>query len=392
MKGKKTYFADGIHSAEVLGLVGDIYQAGLEPERWPATIARMSQIFDADLACIYTPFPSRPERALYLTHNFNQPMEQAYSAYYHRLDEWTLHALRQKRYIQGTVALGEEIVPQPTLRSTEFYQDFLKPHDMEWMVTTALFDGHTEGTATHMTFTRHRSRGGYDEEGKRLIELLAPHVRRALLTHWRLTEARLGTQAQQSALEHIGYGVILLDGTGTVQWLNPVAETLLRREDSLALRDGRLRALHNGDDDELARLVRQAGLGVGGGIRTRRTAAEGGQASFYAISATPVRAESATLVPDRSASPHVLLLVRDPDRPGDGDALRRFATAHRISAAEQRVLELLLQDLAPKDIAERLNLGVRTVRSQLSSLYAKTSTRNQRQLVALALRQGWARN
>ena len=94
----------------------------------------MSRVFAADLACIYTPFPARPDQALYLTHHYTAAMESAYSAYYHRIDEWTGHALRQRRYIQGSVALGEEIVPQAELRRTEFYQDFLKPHDMEWMV------------------------------------------------------------------------------------------------------------------------------------------------------------------------------------------------------------------------------------------------------------------
>ena len=54
-------------SLEMLDLVGDIYQAGLEPECWPAVIKRMSQAFEADLACIYTPFATRPEQALYLT-------------------------------------------------------------------------------------------------------------------------------------------------------------------------------------------------------------------------------------------------------------------------------------------------------------------------------------
>jgi hypothetical protein len=115
----------GEADADLLDLVGDIYQAGLEPERWPETIARMSTLFAADLACIYTPFPARPEQTLYLTHNFSREMEQAYSAYYHRLDEWTGAALRQRRYIQGTVALGEEIVPQSELRRTEYYHDFL---------------------------------------------------------------------------------------------------------------------------------------------------------------------------------------------------------------------------------------------------------------------------
>ncbi len=388
-RGTRGWDPSGL-TPELLELVGDIYQAGLEPERWPDTMARMSGFFAADLACIYTPFPARPEQALYLTHNFTREMEQAYSAYYHRLDEWTNHALRQKRYIQGTVALGEELIPQAELRRTEYYNDFLKRHDMEWMVTTALLDGRAEGPATHMSFTRHLKREAYDGEGKRLIELLAPHVRRALLTHWRLTEAKLGDQAQRSALEHMGYGVLLLDTTGAVLWLNPKAEALLRREDGLVLRAGRLSALHNGDDDALARVVRQAGLGVGGGLCVRRTAAEDGQPAPYCVSATPVRAEMAVLVPGTASAPRALLLVRDPDRQGSDEALRRFALSFHISAAELRVLEGLLHDLAPKEIAARLNLSVRTVRSQLSSLYAKSGTRNQRELVALVLRERWA--
>lgn len=372
-------------SPEILDLVGDIYQAGLEPERWPETMARMSRLFAADLACVYTPFPARPEQALYLTHNFTPEIEQAYSAYYHRLDEWTLHAVRQKRYIQGTVALGEELVSQTELRRTEYYNDFLKPHNMEWMVTTALLDGRAEGPATHMSFTRHRERAAYDGEGKRLIELLAPHVRRALLTHWRLTETRLGAQAQQSALECMGYGVILLDSAGTVLWLNPVAEALLRRQDGLSLRAGRLCALHNGDDEALARVVRHAGLGVGGGLCVQRTSTQEGQIVPYCISATPVRAETPVLATASPVSPRSLLLVRDPEHAGSLDSLKNYATLHRLTLAEARVLNLLLSDLGPQQIADRLGVGIRTVRSQLSSLYTKTGTKNQRDLIVSAL-------
>lgn len=375
---------------ELLDLVGDIYQAGLEPDRWPKVIAHLSQIFEADLACIYTPFPARPEQALYLTHNFTREMEQAYSTYYHRLDEWTGAALRQGRYIQGTVALGEEIVPQAELRRTEYYHDFLKPNDMEWMVTTALLDGHAEGPATHMSFTRHRDRPAYDGDGKHLIALLAPHVRRALLTHWRLAEARLGGEAREAALDHLGHGVLLLDESGLAVYLNPLAEALLRRNDGLTLRDGQPRAGQGDDDQALARLVRQAALGIGGGLNVaRRAGANGATPPPYRLSATPIRMDGPPPLPGAPAVPaRVLLLVRDPDRPTSGQGLAAFARARHITGAELRVLELLLQGLAPKAIAERLNLGVRTVRSQLSSLYSKTGTRGQRELVAMALRLG----
>ncbi|HRH79967.1 MAG TPA: helix-turn-helix transcriptional regulator [Thiobacillaceae bacterium] len=376
----------------LLDLVGDIYQAGLEPERWPSVLARLSWAFAADLACIYTPFPARPEQTLYLTHNFTPEMEQAYSAYYHRLDEWTGAALRQGRYIQGTVALGEEIVPQSELRRTEYYNDFLKVHDMEWMVTTALFDGRAEGPATHMSFTRRRSRDAYGQDGKDLIALLAPHVRRALLTHWRISQARLDQSLHQSALGLLGYGVILLAEDGRVVYLNDLAESLLRAGDGLSLRADRLHALDPRDDDAVDALIRHAGIGLGGGLCISRAApAPDAVAPPYCLTATPLAEDlrHPALAPHlHGQRPKVMLLVHDPARARPVDGLRALVARHHITQAELHVLQLLLRDMAPKRIAETLEVSIRTVRSQLSSLFAKTGTRNQRELVALALRQG----
>ncbi len=112
---------------DLLELVGDIYQAALEPERWPTLIARMSRAFDADLACIYTPIAQRPAQSLYITHNFSEDMEAAYAAYYHTIDAWSGTAFRQNRYIQGLVALGEDIIPQRELRRTEFHPQRTSP-------------------------------------------------------------------------------------------------------------------------------------------------------------------------------------------------------------------------------------------------------------------------
>jgi DNA-binding CsgD family transcriptional regulator len=63
----------------------------------------------------------------------------------------------------------------------------------------------------------------------------------------------------------------------------------------------------------------------------------------------------------------------------------RFAARHRLTPAEQRVLRGLLNDQAPKQIASEQDLSIKTVRTQLSKLYAKTGTRNQRELVKAAL-------
>ena len=170
---------------ELLDLVGSIYQAGLEPDLWPPVLKQISTIFEADLACIYTPMPVQPEQALYLTYNFTEATQAHYAAYYHQHDAWTLAALKRNLYTQGLVAFGEELIPQRALRRTEFYNDFLKPAGMEWIVTTALFDGRADPatSATHMTFTRHRDHAAFDSDHTRLIEYLAPHVRQIGRAH-----------------------------------------------------------------------------------------------------------------------------------------------------------------------------------------------------------------
>lgn len=369
--------ASGVDS-ELLELVGDIYQAGLEPERWPETITRMSRVFDADLACIYTPIAERPEQSLYITHNFSEAMESAYTAYYHSIDEWSGTALRQHRYVQGLVAVGEDIIPQRELRRTEFYQDFLRHYDMEWIVSSVLFEPGPETPATHMTFTRNLGRGAYDGDGVRLMELFAPHVRRALLTHWRLTEARLGWSTSESALDSLGYGLALLGENGEAVHLNAFAERIVRADDCFKLRAGYFLAAHEQAQAALLHLLRQAALGVGGGLSLKR---ENGERP-YGLAAIPL-AEAHRF---RSlGDARVLLLIHDPEAAKPVDGLKAYATLHRLTPAELRVLSLLLADLGPMEIATRLGVSIRTVRTQLSSLYAKTGTKNQRDLIMTTL-------
>lgn len=62
---------------------------------------------------------------------------------------------------------------------------------------------------------------------------------------------------------------------------------------------------------------------------------------------------------------------------------RRF----RLSKAEARVAKLLAEGLAPRVIAEKLNVSIHTVRSQLQSIFQKTETSRQAELTSLILRE-----
>ncbi|MNG24166.1 Bacterial regulatory protein, luxR family [compost metagenome] len=57
----------------------------------------------------------------------------------------------------------------------------------------------------------------------------------------------------------------------------------------------------------------------------------------------------------------------------------------QLTTAEQRLAELLCVGLQPRECAERLDTSINTVRSQLRSLFRKTGTERQTELVRLLI-------
>ncbi|HTT13695.1 MAG TPA: helix-turn-helix transcriptional regulator [Burkholderiaceae bacterium] len=85
---------------------------------------------------------------------------------------------------------------------------------------------------------------------------------------------------------------------------------------------------------------------------------------------------------DDDGAAAVLMLIDPPA--ASGGTLTAVQRLFGLTAAEARVLALLLDDCRPREIAEELEISVTTVRSHLQALFAKTGTRRQSELVALA--------
>jgi DNA-binding NarL/FixJ family response regulator len=62
-------------------------------------------------------------------------------------------------------------------------------------------------------------------------------------------------------------------------------------------------------------------------------------------------------------------------------AIQFYAQAHRLSQAETAVLHALGEGLSPKEIADRNDVALSTVRTQVSSIRVKTGARSITELV-----------
>ena len=366
---------------ELIDLVGDIYQAAWEPSGWEVLLGKIASVLKADAGFMFTPAEGMQERFLFVNHRIPDDWMRLYGEYYWQHDIWTVSAQKKDVLHQGIQVAGQELISNHDLKRTEFYHDFLIPCGIEQTLATILFDDMATELVprTHLSFLRAPGREDFCEEDKALVGRLMPHFQRALVIYWQAARTKLQQLASESALDRLGHGLVLFGKNGKVVFANGSAEKLFATADGLTLKDG-VMGVRSSDSGMLDALITRAVAGVGGAMLVQRPSGK----PPYNLIASPL-AES-----DRFAHlpglPAAAVLILDPAQSRPAESLLAFARIYHLTLAETRLLELLMQNLLPKQIAAKLNLSIHTVRSQLSSLYAKTGAKGQRQVIALVLR------
>jgi len=81
----------------------------------------------------------------------------------------------------------------------------------------------------------------------------------------------------------------------------------------------------------------------------------------------------------------IITVIEEPDTESNGSASSGLTTRASLSHRETGVLQLLVQGLANKEIASRLEISESAVKNTLQQLFAKTGVRTRSQLVRVAV-------
>jgi DNA-binding CsgD family transcriptional regulator len=175
-------------------------------------------------------------------------------------------------------------------------------------------------------------------------------------------------------LDEVDYPMLLLDAQSHVLQANKLARTELAREHPLQLAGETLRARETHDVIPLAEALHDAQVR---GLRKLLTLSRGtGQA--VTLSVVPLHAAHAH-VPPGQPLPVLLILGK---RQVCGELLVHwYARSNGLTPAESGVLKRLCEGTQPTEIAKALGVAISTVRSQISSIRAKTGAQSIRDLV-----------
>lgn len=271
-----------------------------------------------------------------------------------------------------------------------FYQEFLIPHGARYVSACKLVE--TPEATVILSCLRSSAEGPLPADVLAFVERLRPHMERAVRLG--LAQFVYSTQALvgHALVDRLRQPVMLLTATGEVVLANDAARCLLGATSLVQVVGGRLvlppryRTSFLMQCGELETGVRKAvAQGITGSKESRalhmRSEAGAGRDALYAF--------FTMLVPEHTLGsfglrPLVMLVFYHPTSAQVIDSALLTA-AFGLSHAECRVASMLADGMPLKTIADVLGVQYDTVRKQLLSIYQKTATNRQPELVRLLM-------
>ncbi|MFO1105197.1 MAG: hypothetical protein U1E34_03780 [Amaricoccus sp.] len=358
-------------------IVEAVYDASAEAELWPEAWRSVVAAFGGTSGTLSV-FPAGGGAPTHLSlPGFSAEAIRLYDDYYHRVDVWGAYAMR--RTAPGAF-LGEDFLSAGDYADSEMWTDYSRHHVNAFHVLGATVKQERLGP---WTAGIHRPKGAapFDEDDRRDLDRLLPHLRRALRMHALLAESRQSAAIGYAALDGIACGVLIATAEGEVVFANAAAEALASERDALIL-GGRMRGIEAAriaESRALRDAIRDAALnGEGGAVRLERG---GGRRPVAALVARLPRR-----LAEAGASAGLALVLLHDLGAGVAPAQRALRQLFGATVAEADLALALLAGHRLDEIADRRGTLISTLRSQLSALLARTGTKRQADLLRLLAR------
>jgi DNA-binding CsgD family transcriptional regulator/PAS domain-containing protein len=365
---------------ELSQVVGDIYDASLDPGLWPTAIESVCRYVGAASAGLHSQDAiSRTTDALFWWGRDASAPDyfQAYVEKYGKINP----------IFPGVIFfdLEQPVAVPDVISCEEFVQTrFLR----EWLAPQSLMDGLfsnlEKGVTSCAVFTamRHAQQGPVDDRMRRRFELITPHVRRSMLIGKVIDLHRVEAAALADALDQLASAMFIVDSTGRIIHANVAGHRLIGEADVLRAANGRLSALEAKGSRNLLEVFAAAQAGdaaVGkGGIAVPLTARSGERYVAHVLPLTSGARRRAGV--SYAATAAVFVRKAGLDLPSPPEAV---ASEFKLTPAEVRVLFAIVQIGGVPEVAPVLGVSEQTVKSHLHRLYEKTATRRQADLVKL---------
>jgi DNA-binding CsgD family transcriptional regulator/PAS domain-containing protein len=358
-------------------LVGNIYDAALDPSLWDGVLPKCAQFVGGGAAALFAKdAASKSGDAAYYT-GIEPQYKQLYFEKIIKFDPLTVgHFFAE---IEQPVSVSD-IMAYDEFLETRAYREWGEPQGIIDVLNVAL--DKTPTSAAMFCVFRHQRDGRVDDEMRRRMRMIVPHIRRAVLIGRAIDLKTTEAARLADTLDGLSAAMFLVDANGRIVHANAAGHAVLCADDYLKAAGGRLIACEPCADQTLHETFAAAGDGdaaVGTkGIAVPLLARDGSRHVAHVLPLTSGMRSGAA----KSYAAVAALFVQKAslDAPSPPEAI---AKAYRLTPTELRVLLAIVEVGGVPEVAETLGVAAVTVKTHLGRVFAKTGTHRQADLVKL---------
>lgn len=364
--------------AELLSqLISDIYDAALDPALWNSVLEKSGAFTGGRAAGLVSKDAVSKAANVFYETGIEPKYVRSYVETYTKFDPATTGQFFAD--IEQAVTVTD-LMPYEEFQETRFYKEWLEPQGWIDALTAPLDKSATSLAA--VTVFRHRHDGHVDDKMRRLMRLIVPHIRRAVLIGKVIDLKKTEAATLAATLDGLAAGMFLVDASGRIVFANASGHSMLAQGSLLRAVNGKLAPSEAEAERALHDVFAAAGGGdiaVGGkGIALPLKSLDGGHHVAHVLPLTSGARRQTGITYSAVAAVFVRQAesyLRSP--------MEAIARLYKLTPSELRVLGAIVEIGGAPAAADALGISEGTVKSHLHRLFVKTGLRRQVDLAKL---------
>ena len=356
-------------------LIGDIYDAALDSSRWISVLAKVAAYTGGQAAGLLSKDSVSKTGNIHCQYGVDPYFVRLYSETYWIFDPV---ASLSDCDVEQIVSVPD-LVAYDEFRAGRFYREWAQPQG--WVDAANAVLEKSATTCAYLSVLRNEASGLVDDEMRRRMRLIVPHVRRAVRTGKVIDLSQAEAATFADILDGLSPAIFLIDADGLIVHGNAAGRAVLDKGDLLRGVHGRLTAIDPQVDQALHAAF----------VAANKDAETGGKGSAFPMKDRAGERYVARVLPltagekrraDTASNVVAALFVRKAELEAEPSS-EVIGKTYKLTPTELRVLRAIVNVGGVRQVAGNLGVSDTTVKTHLGRLFEKTGVSRQADLVKL---------